>query len=424
VLLFAAGAARADRPKILVLPVTGKAADPGFRQRVTQSLSEGLIASGGEVVAPGASVPAEGCATPACLAGAARATGAAYLLRATVDEAGRSYLFKLEMLDGQSGAVLAQRENRCEICTDAEALEIANAAASALKAQAFKKPGTPATGAAAAATPGATTAAPGVTAAPEKPAGPRARVGVVDKLELPASLAEFHGKLRTALEALVREQGLEVVTAPAAPTPACTGPDCQKDQLRDAGASHVLYVEGSRNDYGFSLDITLRGVSGDDSEKAQGWCNFCTGPQMVTAAENVARPLVVHLAARPERAPGIATGTKGTDLTAKTGEGKGGSSTARLLVGIGLAAAGAATAVAGGITWSRAGDDTDCAAPMSNPAGTPICRSTYGGKPLGIAMTVGGGVLVGVGAWMILFRGSGDTRVGVGPNSVAFTGRF
>jgi hypothetical protein len=70
-----------------------------------------------------------------------------------------------------------------------------------------------------------------------------------------------------------------------------------------SGASHVLFVEGSRNDYGFSLDITLRGVAGEDSEKAQGWCNFCTGPQMVTAAENVARPLVVHLAARPERAP-------------------------------------------------------------------------------------------------------------------------
>ena len=42
-----------------------------------------------------------------------------------VEEEGRSYVFKLEMLDGQSGAVLAQRENRCEICTDAEALEIA-----------------------------------------------------------------------------------------------------------------------------------------------------------------------------------------------------------------------------------------------------------------------------------------------------------
>jgi hypothetical protein len=418
VLLFAAaGAARADRPKILVLPVTGKAADPGFRQRVTQSLSEGLIASGGEVVAPGTSVPAEGCATPACLAGAARATGAAYLLRASVDEAGRSYLFKLEMLDGQSGAVLAQRENRCEICTDAEALEIANAAASALKAQAFKKPGASAPAAAAAATPGA-------AAAPEKPTGPRARVGVVDKLELPASLAEFHGKLRMALEALVREQGLEVVTVPAAPVPACTGPDCQKDQLREAGASHVLYVEGNRNDYGFSLDITLRGVSGDDSEKAQGWCNFCTGPQMVTAAENVARPLVVHLAARPDRAPGLATGSPGTDLTARAGEGKGGSSTARLLVGIGLAAAGAATVAVGAVTWSRAGDDTDCAAPEGAPGAKEICRGTYGGKPLGIAMTIGGGVLVGAGAWLILFRSTGVTHVAVGRNSVAVTGRF
>ena len=63
-------------------------------------------------------------------------------------------------------------------------------------------------------------------------------------------------------------------------------------------------MEGTRNDYGFSLDITLRGVTGDDNEKAQGWCNFCTGPQMVTAAENVARPLVAHLAARPDPRPG------------------------------------------------------------------------------------------------------------------------
>jgi TolB-like protein len=421
VLLFAAGAAHADRPKILVLPVTGKAADPGFRQRVTQSLSEGLIASGGEVVAPGTSVPAEGCADAACLAGAARATGAAYLLRASVDEAGRTYLFKMEMLDGQSGAVLAQRENRCEICTDAEALEIANAAASALKAQAFKKPGPPATGAPAAASPAATAAAPAAAAA-EKPTGPRARVAVVDKLDLPASLSEFHGKLRTALEALVRDQGLEVVNVVSLSV-LCTGPDCQK-QLRDAGASHALYVEGSRNDYGFSLDITLRGVSGEDSEKAQGWCNFCTGPQMVTAAENVARPLVVHLAARPERAPGLATGSPGTDLTARAGEGKGGSSTARLLVGIGVAAAGAATAVVGAVTWSRAGDDTDCVAPKSNSSGTPVCRATYGGKTLGIAMTAGGAVLVGVGAWLILFRDTHGTNVAVGPNSVAITGRF
>jgi hypothetical protein len=161
-LLLAGGAARAERPKILVLP--GKGADAGFRERVAQALSEGLIAAGSEVVAqPGgaAALPADGCATPACLSAAARATGAALLLRASVEEEGRSYSFKLEMLDGPSGTVLAQRENRCEICTDAEALEIANAAASALKAQALKRAATPA--------PGPTvTVAPNAT--PEEPA--------------------------------------------------------------------------------------------------------------------------------------------------------------------------------------------------------------------------------------------------------------
>src|SRR5438477_426022 len=222
--------------------VAGKAADAGFRERVAQALSEGLIASGGEVVAPPtgpAALPADGCSTPACLAGAARATGAAYLLRASVEEEGRSYNFKLEMLDGQSGAVLAQRENRCEICTDAEALEIANAAASAMKAQAMKKPAPP---------PGPTVTP---TAASEHPEGPRARVTVLDRLELPASLGEFHGKLRTALEALVREQGLELVAEPAVAAN-CGSTNCAEDQLRASGASHVLFVEGSHNDYGFS----------------------------------------------------------------------------------------------------------------------------------------------------------------------------
>src|SRR4029079_12903222 len=99
----------------------------------------------------------------------------------------------------------------------------------------------------------------------------------------------------------------------APPVPVtCGSTSCEEDRLTASGASHVLFIEGSRNDYGFSLDITLRGISGDDSEKAQGWCNFCTGPQMVTAAENVARPLVLHLAARPDRVPGGACGPPGS----------------------------------------------------------------------------------------------------------------
>src|ERR1043165_5351554 len=93
-LLLASGVARAERPKILVLPVEGKAADPAFRDRVGQVVAKPTGA---------AALPAEGCSTPACLSGAARATGAAFLLRASVEEEGRSYTFKLEMLSGQSG---------------------------------------------------------------------------------------------------------------------------------------------------------------------------------------------------------------------------------------------------------------------------------------------------------------------------------
>jgi hypothetical protein len=407
-LLLAGGVARAERPKILVLPVAGTTADAGFRQRVARALSEGLMASGGEVVAPTATALPEGCTTAACLSGAARATGAAFLLRATVEEEGRSYAFKLEMLDGQSGALLAQRENRCEICTDAEALEIANAAASALKAQALKKSSAPAA---------PPTASPAAAPAAERPAGPRARVAIVDKLELPASLAEFHGKLRTALEALVREQGLDVVTVPAPPAGGCTTPDCQKDQMRDAGASHVLFVEGSRNDYGFSLDITMRGVGGEESEKAQGWCNFCTGPQMVTAAENVARPLVVHLAARPDRAPGAASGVPGTNLNAQAGEGKSGSKVALVVLGAGLAAVGAATVVSGSVIWNRAGELTDCVFVGVER----ICREEYGGRGLGIGMVIGGALLAGVGGYLMLFT---NTQVVAGPGGVAVAGRF
>jgi hypothetical protein len=412
-LLFASGIARAERPKILVLPVAGKAADAGFRQRVGQALSEGLIASGGEVVAPptgAATLPPEGCTTPACLAGAARATGAAFLLRAAVEEEGRSYAFKLEMLDGQSGAVVAQRENRCEICTDGEALEIANAAASALKAQALKRqaPGS-------AAGPAATAPA---THVGDRGSGPRARVTVLDRLELPASLGEFHAKLRTSLEALVREQGLEVVDAPAV-SANCRSTSCEEDRLAASGASHVLFVEGSRNDYGFSLDITLRGVSSEDSEKAQGWCNFCTGPQMVTAAENVARPLVVHLAARPERSAGAASAVPGSSTGAAT-EGNGGSRLARVLLGAGVAAVGAAGIVAGSFTWHRAGTETDC---FTTRAGSHDCASTYEGKNLGIGLVVGGAILAGVGGYLMIFTGS-KTHVAAGPGGVSVAGTF
>jgi hypothetical protein len=69
----------------------------------------------------------------------ARATVSGYVVRGTLDVEGRTYGLRLEMLDGKTGALLDSREDRCEICTEGEALEMAGVSASALKVQVFKK---------------------------------------------------------------------------------------------------------------------------------------------------------------------------------------------------------------------------------------------------------------------------------------------
>jgi hypothetical protein len=133
------GVARAERPQIIVAPVAGDRATPELRQKMGQALAEGLIASGADVAPPAVEAP--------------------YLLRGKLEVEGRSYLFRLEMVDRKTGSVVASREDRCEICTEAEAFETANTAASTLKATVFKRtagpPATSATGVAsvAAATP-------------------------------------------------------------------------------------------------------------------------------------------------------------------------------------------------------------------------------------------------------------------------------
>jgi hypothetical protein len=146
-LLCCRAAHAADRPTISIVPVAGDHAPADVRARISQSLAEGLIASGADISA----APDE----------------ATYLLRGRVEIEGRSYTLHLEMLDRKTGSVIASREDRCEICTEAEAFETANTAASTLKAIVFKRPpgagaagATPPAGAAGATPPTGTAAAP------------------------------------------------------------------------------------------------------------------------------------------------------------------------------------------------------------------------------------------------------------------------
>ena len=86
-----------------------------------------------------------------------------------------------------------------------------------------------------------------------------------------------------------------------------------------------------------------------------------------------------------------------------------------MLVGAGLAAVGAATVVAGSFTWHRAGSETNCA--------RSVCTEVYGDRNLGIGMVVGGAILTGVGAYLMIFTGS-KTHVAVGPGGMSVAGKF
>src|SRR6185369_11736876 len=104
---------------IAVVGVAGDKASPELRERMARAVADGLAASGAEVRTEPASV--------------------AYRVRGTLEVEGRTYLLRLEIIDAKTGAVVDSREDRCEICTESEALETAGVAASALKAQVFKR---------------------------------------------------------------------------------------------------------------------------------------------------------------------------------------------------------------------------------------------------------------------------------------------
>jgi len=135
--------ARAERPRIAVMEVAGAKVAPDLRDRMTHAVHEGLLASGADVVdgMPAAATGPGGapCDGNGCVTAVAKATVASYVARGTLEIDGRTYELRLEMLDGKTGDLIESREDRCEICTEGEALEMAGVSASALKVQAFKK---------------------------------------------------------------------------------------------------------------------------------------------------------------------------------------------------------------------------------------------------------------------------------------------
>jgi hypothetical protein len=140
---FSSTVVAADRPRIAVMQLDSPKVTADLRERMTHAVHEGLLAAGADVVdgMPAAATGPGGapCQGPGCVTAVARSTVAGYVVRGTLEVEGRTYGLRLEMLDGKTGDLLDSREDRCEICTEGEALEMAGVSASALKVQVFKK---------------------------------------------------------------------------------------------------------------------------------------------------------------------------------------------------------------------------------------------------------------------------------------------
>ena len=140
----------------------------------------------------------ETCAEPHCEQRLAQLTETRLWLRGTCALDTSTYRLHLELVDAESGAVRAARDDVCDICTEADVAAFANVAASALKAS---LPGAPAarSWSAATGTPaplmpsaGAGTGIPPMTGV-QAPSGPADAVGSTSSPKGRPELAATHG---------------------------------------------------------------------------------------------------------------------------------------------------------------------------------------------------------------------------------------
>ena len=244
----------------------------------------------------------------------------------------------------------------------------------------------------------------------------RARIGLVDAIELPERMEETRAHLRELFEASVRERGLDMVQVSQ---PSCGDTNCLADVARAAGADALVVARGGRSagrDY--HVELGLWQPSNAQVIPAVADCTFCTGPQMAEAVAKAVQPLLARIvatqtvpAALPSSPPAVVAPSSpppSDKLEPRRG---------RRIVGWSLVGLGAATAIAGGIIWNLDGKGTDCVG--SN------CRNTYRTQGTGIALVAAGVVGAGAGLWLALDPlGKRDMAITVGPSGAMLAGSF
>lgn len=127
-------------PKVVVLdPVVSGDMDEPRTLELTEALRSGLARGEFELVpAPAAleCAPAPGEAWPAkCAAAAASAVGADFAVSITIRVDRRDYDVGLEVVDAQTAEVSGSSSERCEVCGIAEAREVVDSQAAAIRAR-------------------------------------------------------------------------------------------------------------------------------------------------------------------------------------------------------------------------------------------------------------------------------------------------
>jgi hypothetical protein len=132
--------AQTSSGKVGVAPLAAPGLSAELRGKLEDAAAAGLRASGAEVVSTSqlsrtrSTAGLGACTDTACEQKLAQLTDTRTWLRGSVALDTSTYRIHLELTDARSGSVLSARDDTCDICTEADATEAVNMAASTLQA--------------------------------------------------------------------------------------------------------------------------------------------------------------------------------------------------------------------------------------------------------------------------------------------------
>ena len=247
-------------------------------------------------------------------------------------------------------------------------------------------------------------------------------------LEMAGGARDIRQEVRASAEQALRALGVEVVPQNQVRTALddCNVPSCLAELGRQAGASHILEIQGSYVNESYNLRLDLRDgetgrILGSDSKE----CEICSAKDFYRAVRDRTTALWTRVVREQGSAsavslPAVSPPRAQTDFS----EGRAASPPARRsfwrqpfpLFGVGLVAAGAVLLGFGGYYLAV---DGDCVA-------DPPCVSKHATAAPGWGLLAGGGAaLLGGVAIMIWGRDEpAGPAISFGPGTISLFGRF